>query len=94
MPESGIREHDRSRPPGARFRDDSRNLFHVSIRKAIAACVLCIPAIGGHGGEPRGCLSAFRMRKARRRYRALVNEFRCPKCLNVNISGSDAPIAQ
>ena len=29
-----------------------------------------------------------------RRYRALVDEFRCPKCLNVNLSGSDAPIAQ
>lgn len=28
------------------------------------------------------------------RYRALANEFRCPKCLNVNLSGSDAPIAQ
>ena len=32
--------------------------------------------------------------ESERRYRALVNEFRCPKCLNVNISGSDAPIAQ
>ena len=29
-----------------------------------------------------------------RRYRALIDEFRCPKCLNTNISGSDAPIAQ
>ena len=29
-----------------------------------------------------------------RRYRALVGELRCPKCLNVNLSGSDAPIAQ
>ncbi len=28
------------------------------------------------------------------RYRALVEEFRCPKCLNTNIAGSDAPIAQ
>jgi cytochrome c-type biogenesis protein CcmH len=28
------------------------------------------------------------------RYRALIDEFRCPKCLNTNISGSDAPIAQ
>ena len=29
-----------------------------------------------------------------RRYRALIDELRCPKCLNTNISGSDAPIAQ
>lgn len=28
------------------------------------------------------------------RYRALIDEFRCPKCLNTNLSGSDAPIAQ
>jgi cytochrome c-type biogenesis protein CcmH len=28
------------------------------------------------------------------RYRALLDEFRCPKCLNTNLSGSDAPIAQ
>ncbi len=28
------------------------------------------------------------------RYRALIAEFRCPKCLNTNLSGSDAPIAK
>ena len=28
------------------------------------------------------------------RYRALIDEFRCPKCLNTNLSGSDAPIAR
>jgi cytochrome c-type biogenesis protein CcmH len=28
------------------------------------------------------------------RYKALTDEFRCPKCLNTNIAGSDAPIAQ
>ena len=28
------------------------------------------------------------------RFRALVAEFRCPKCLNTNLAGSDAPIAQ
>jgi len=27
------------------------------------------------------------------RYRALSEEFRCPKCLNTNLAGSDAPIA-
>jgi cytochrome c-type biogenesis protein CcmH len=29
-----------------------------------------------------------------RRYKALIDELRCPKCLNVNLSGSDAPIAK
>ena len=28
------------------------------------------------------------------RYRVLIDELRCPKCMNVNIAGSDAPIAQ
>ena len=27
-------------------------------------------------------------------YRALIEEFRCPKCQNQNLAGSDAPIAQ
>ena len=28
------------------------------------------------------------------RYRGLIAEFRCPLCLNTNLAGSDAPIAQ
>lgn len=28
------------------------------------------------------------------RYRTLIAELRCPKCLNTNLAGSDAPIAQ
>jgi cytochrome c-type biogenesis protein CcmH len=28
------------------------------------------------------------------RYRELIAELRCPKCLNTNLAGSDAPIAQ
>jgi cytochrome c-type biogenesis protein CcmH len=30
----------------------------------------------------------------RLRYSALIAEFRCPKCLNTNLSGSDAPVAR
>lgn len=29
----------------------------------------------------------------RARYQVLIDELRCPKCLNANLSGSDAPIA-
>ncbi len=32
--------------------------------------------------------------QSKARYKALIDEFRCPKCLNTNIAGSDAPIAQ
>jgi len=37
---------------------------------------------------------AFESAEQQRRYKALIDEFRCPKCLNTNLSGSDAPIAQ
>ncbi|WP_372778609.1 cytochrome c-type biogenesis protein [Litorivivens sp.] len=30
----------------------------------------------------------------RRRYNALIDELRCPKCQNQNLAGSDAPIAK
>jgi len=30
----------------------------------------------------------------RLRYNNLIEEFRCPKCMNINIAGSDAPIAK
>ena len=36
----------------------------------------------------------FADEQAERRYQSLVAEFRCPKCLNTNLAGSDAPIAR
>ncbi len=36
----------------------------------------------------------FRSEADQRRYRALIEELRCPKCQNQNLAGSDAPIAQ
>jgi cytochrome c-type biogenesis protein CcmH len=36
----------------------------------------------------------FESAQQQARYKALIEEFRCPKCLNTNIAGSDAPIAQ
>ena len=36
----------------------------------------------------------FENESQRDRYRVLIEELRCPKCLNTNIAGSDAPIAQ
>ncbi len=42
-----------------------------------------------------GAIEAFQFTDAAQeaRYRALTEEFRCPKCLNTNLAGSDAPIA-
>ena len=36
----------------------------------------------------------FQSAEMEARYRNLIDEFRCPKCLNTNLSGSDAPIAK
>ena len=42
-----------------------------------------------------GAIEAFQFDDATQeaRYRALTEEFRCPKCLNTNLAGSDASIA-
>lgn len=39
-------------------------------------------------------LHEFDNAEQRERYRMLIAELRCPKCLNTNLAGSDAPIAQ
>lgn len=36
---------------------------------------------------------SFASEDQERRYHRLTDEMRCPKCLNANLSGSDAPIA-
>lgn len=38
-------------------------------------------------------LHQFETAEQEARYRALIAELRCPKCLNTNLAGSDAPIA-
>lgn len=36
----------------------------------------------------------FESPEQEQRYRALIDELRCPKCQNQNLSGSDAPVAK
>ena len=36
----------------------------------------------------------FNSEVEQRRYQALIDELRCPKCQNQNLAGSDAPIAE
>ena len=61
--------------------------------KLIALIVL----LGGIMGEAHAASTVdvltFESEQQQRRYKALIDEFRCPKCLNTNLSGSDAPIA-
>ncbi|MDZ7670673.1 MAG: cytochrome c-type biogenesis protein [Gammaproteobacteria bacterium] len=39
-------------------------------------------------------LHEFDTAEQRERYKSLIAELRCPKCLNTNLAGSDAPIAE
>ena len=59
----------------------------------LAAWLLCLLCGVGHAASPID-IYEFPSAELEARYRALSSEFRCPKCLNVNLSGSDAPIAQ
>ena len=59
----------------------------------LAAWLLCLLCGAGHAASPID-IYEFPNAELEARYRALSSEFRCPKCLNVNLSGSDAPIAQ
>ncbi|MGA0839303.1 MAG: cytochrome c-type biogenesis protein [Pseudomonadales bacterium] len=43
---------------------------------------------------PRFDVFEFENPELERRYQGLIAELRCPKCLNTNLAGSDAPIAQ
>jgi len=66
----------------------------VESRVAVLALLLALLVVPLHG-LCEGAIDAFPFADATQeeRYRALTEEFRCPKCLNTNLAGSDAPIA-
>ena len=57
---------------------------------ALTFLLCCWPAWGASPVD----VYEFPDAEAEARFRALIAEFRCPKCLNTNLAGSDAPIAQ
>lgn len=59
----------------------------------LLALVLFAWAVAVQGASPVD-LYEFDNAEQEARYRALIAELRCPKCLNTNLAGSDAPIAQ
>jgi cytochrome c-type biogenesis protein CcmH len=65
---------------------DARNTL-----MALLLALLTMPSLCA----AEGAIEAFPFDNAAQeeRYRALTEEFRCPKCLNTNLAGSDAPIA-
>jgi len=71
----------------------------ASLRALGLGLILCLVS-GLPGGLPSALAAGqvdiyeFPSPEIEARYRALIDEFRCPKCLNTNLSGSDAPIAR
>ena len=66
----------------------SRRLFSWMLLGVAAAL-----QVNGWGASPVDVYQ-FENASQQQRYKSLIEEFRCPKCLNTNIAGSDAPIAQ
>ena len=64
-------------------------------RDAVALLRLRVLVVPSHAAPPKARSKRLRSTIATQeaRYRALTEEFRCPKCLNTNLAGSDAPIA-
>ena len=69
-------------------------------RGLLFAVALCLLFVAVPGSLPSALAAGqvdvyeFPSPEMEARYRALIDEFRCPKCLNTNLSGSDAPIAK
>lgn len=59
----------------------------------LALLLLCVAAALAEAASPVDVFE-FADPAQRVRYEALVAELRCPKCLNTNLAGSDAPIAE
>lgn len=66
--------------------------FDRSIYKSVAALLLGLSI--GMTAAASIDIYEFDSPQQEAQYRGLIEEFRCPKCQNQNLAGSDAPIAQ
>lgn len=63
-------------------------------RVLLLLVLACVAGLSGVAtAESPVDLFEFQTDEQEARYRALIAELRCPKCLNTNLAGSDAPIA-
>jgi|TARA_B110000971_G_scaffold221317_1_gene267931 cytochrome c-type biogenesis protein CcmH len=72
------------------------NLPRKPFAKCVAGifvCLLTLGTVAAHA-ESQIDIYPFADEAEERRYKGLIEEFRCPKCLNTNLAGSDAPIAK
>ena len=58
------------------------------------ACACIYASVVVFSGELSVDAFEFKDDQQAARYNSLIQEFRCPKCLNTNLAGSDAPIAK
>lgn len=71
-----------------------RALFRRALfRRGAAALCLSLAVAGVAFAASPVDLFEFETAEQEARYQALIAELRCPKCLNTNLAGSDAPIA-
>jgi cytochrome c-type biogenesis protein CcmH len=71
------------------------NLSEARMANARNAALAFLLLCGSMLCAAEGAIEAFAFDNPSQeaRYRSLSEEFRCPKCLNTNLAGSDAPIA-
>ena len=65
-----------------------------AFRRIAALVFVCVLPTGAVMAASQIDTFSFTDEVQERRYRALIEEIRCPKCLNTTLAGSDAPIAQ
>lgn len=68
--------------------------LHCTHPVALCLMILVLGAAAESRAASQVDVFTFDNETQRERYRVLIEELRCPKCLNTNIAGSDAPIAQ
>lgn len=72
------------------------NITFAKIRHLIVRAMAMVLLVAGLSMFAWANIDTYQFDNPRQeaQYRALIEEFRCPKCQNQNLAGSDAPIAQ
>ena len=72
------------------------NITFAKIRHLIVRAIAMVLLVVGLSMFAWANIDTYQFDNPRQeaQYRALIEEFRCPKCQNQNLAGSDAPIAQ